>query len=98
MAHYQQGTVQKREAASRARLNTHGALVYGAEHEGQYFQCPQRRQVPSREQRLPKETLEEILKATERKRAANSEPADIVFNGPRKANVREEVRAASSTL
>ena len=98
MALYQQGAVQRGEAASRARLKTHGALVCGAEDKGQFVLCPQRRQVPSREQRLPKKTQEETQKATERKRAANSEPVGIVLTVPRKASVREEVRAASSTI
>ena len=49
----------------------------------------------SRGSSLEKETQEEIL--MERKRA-KTENIEIVLNGPRKASVCEEIRAASSTI
>ena len=48
-------------------------------------------------QQLGKETQKEVLKAMHRNRSriANIE---IVINGPQKDKVREEIRAASSTM
>ena len=45
-----------------------------------------------------KEILEEILKAMHRKRSNIDRNMEIVIHGPRKDNVREETRAAPSTM
>ena len=49
-----------------------------------------------KEQRHAKETQEETPEPMG-KLQAKTEHMDIVLNGPRKASVREEIRAASST-
>ena len=60
---------------------THGSQVHGAEHKGQQFQCPQRRQVSSMGSGTQRKPCEEILKAMERS-ASNDGQMEFVRNGP----------------
>ena len=57
---------------------------------------PARKPGPVKWQRPIKETQESVLKAMERK-LAKIAVMEIVINEPRKASVREEIRAAAST-
>ena len=95
MALYEQDTVQKKRELPVIFDWETWFVVMQSRIYGTKFSVPAMKTGLFKEQRLGKETQEEILLE---KKHAKTETLEIVLIGPRKASVREEIRAASNTL